>query len=31
MATRVSCGVAEITISFDMKTPRGESGGNRTA
>src|SRR3989475_7269198 len=23
MATRVSCGAAEITSSFDMKTPRG--------
>src|ERR1700722_2994623 len=31
MATRVSCGVAEITISFDIKTPhvatRGEYAG----
>jgi hypothetical protein len=25
MATRVSCGFAEITISFDMKTPKGAS------
>src|SRR6266568_8110959 len=33
MATRVSCGAAEITSSLDMKTPRGhrrvrEPGGN---
>jgi hypothetical protein len=25
MATRVSCGFAEITISFDMNTPHGAS------
>ncbi|MGC2666992.1 MAG: hypothetical protein WA305_23085, partial [Candidatus Acidiferrales bacterium] len=26
MATRVSCGFADITISFDMETPHGASG-----
>src|ERR1700730_8735720 len=27
MATRVSCGFAEMTISFDMETPHGASDG----
>src|SRR5580700_3947341 len=30
MATRVSCGFAEITISFDMETPHGASDGGGT-
>src|SRR3984957_1913616 len=30
MATRVSCGFAEITISFDIYTPHGASDGGGT-
>jgi|ERR1700720_2480344 hypothetical protein len=30
MATRVSCGFAEITISFDIETPHGASDGGGT-
>src|SRR5579863_172161 len=29
MATRVSCGFAETTISFDMKTPHGASAASQ--